>query len=53
MEAFLNQDWKGVYYLPRGGYQWLSPREGELVAKPLQPLDGSRILYYSVGLGGS
>lgn len=36
MEAFWNQDWKGsVIICPGGGYQWLSPREGEPGGKSL------------------
>ena len=54
MEAFRNQDWKGsVIICPGGGYQWLSPREGEPVAKAFAALGWKPwILYYSVA-GGS
>ena len=50
MEAFRNQDWKGsVIICPGGGYQWLSPREGEPVAKAFAALGWKPwILYYSV-----
>ena len=50
MEAFWNQDWKGsVIICPGGGYQWLSPREGEPVAKAFAALGWKPwILYYSV-----
>ena len=50
MEAFWNQDWKGsVIICPGGGYQWLSPREGEPVARTFAALGWKPwILYYSV-----
>lgn len=50
MENVWNQDWKGsVIICPGGGYQWLSPREGEPVAKAFAELGWKPwILYYSV-----
>lgn len=50
MEAFWSQEWKGsVIICPGGGYQWLSPREGEPVARAFAALGWKPwILYYSV-----
>ena len=50
MEAFWSQEWKGsVVICPGGGYQWLSPREGEPVARAFAALGWKPwILYYSV-----
>ena len=50
MGRFWNRDWKGsVIICPGGGYQWLSPREGEPVAKAFAALGWKPwILYYSV-----
>lgn len=54
METVWDRPWKGqVIICPGGGYQWLSPREGEPVARAFASLGWKPwILYYRVAAEG-